>query len=134
MDRLTKQQRSRNMAKIRSVNTGPEILVRRVAHRLGFRFRLHRKDLPGTPDLVFPARQQVILVHGCFWHTHDCAVGRHRPKSNVKYWTQKLDRNIARDKKQIRALKALGWKPLVIWECQTKDIQLLSAIILRFLK
>lgn len=107
--------RSENMRAIRSKGMRPELAVRSLVHRLGFRFRLHRKDLPGKPDLVFVARRKVIFVHGCFWHSHrDCKVV-HTPKSNVGYWGPKLQRNQVRDSKNIEALTAAGWKPLVIW-------------------
>ncbi|MBB1178038.1 very short patch repair endonuclease [Pseudomonas sp. FW305-3-2-15-E-TSA4] len=135
-DKLTPARRSANMARIRSKDTKPEMIVRRAAHALGFRFRLHRKNLPGKPDLVFPARKAVIFVHGCFWHQHDaqqCADGR-RPKSNTGYWSEKLDRNIARDASAQAALAQAGWRSLVIWECETTDPSKLSRIIQDFLK
>lgn len=125
--------RSENMRAIRSKGMRPELAVRSLVHRLGFRFRLHRKDLPGKPDLVFVARRKVIFVHGCFWHSHrDCKVA-HTPKSNVGYWGPKLQRNQARDSKNIEALTAAGWKPLVIWECDTADEKVLSQRVERFL-
>ena len=125
--------RSENMRAIRSKGMRPELAVRSLVHRLGFRFRLHRKDLPGKPDLVFVARRKVIFVHGCFWHSHrDCKVV-HTPKSNVGYWGPKLQRNQARDSKNIEALTAAGWKPLVIWECDTADEKVLSQRVERFL-
>lgn len=123
MDKISSSARSANMSKIRSRGTAPEFRVRKLAHRMGYRFRLHRKDLPGKPDLVFPGRTAVIFVHGCFWHQHpepDCLDGR-RPKSRREYWDPKLDRNIERDAKSVRALQELGWRVLVLWECETKD-------------
>jgi DNA mismatch endonuclease (patch repair protein) len=114
----------------------PEITVRRLAHSLGYRFRLHRKDLPGKPDMVFPSRRAVIFVHGCFWHQHpdpDCKDARF-PKSNTDYWRPKLLRNQARDKEHETALKALGWRVLVIWECQTKDEADLKKLLESFLE
>lgn len=128
--------RSENMARIRSRDTAPEFLVRRAAHALGFRFRLYRKDLPGVPDLVFPRFSAVIFVHGCFWHQHSdplCRAGR-SPKSNLDYWGPKLARNCARDAENISKLRGLGWKVLVIWECQTKDYESLQNRISRFLR
>src|ERR1700738_465508 len=110
----SREVRSYNMSRIRSRDTKPELVVRSLVHKLGYRFRLHRKDLPGKPDLVFASRHKVIFVHGCFWHAHDCRVA-HTPRSNATYWGPKLERNQARDKKNLAALTALGWNPLVIW-------------------
>jgi len=117
--------RSANMRAIRSKDMLPELAVRRLVHKLGYRFRLHRKDLPGKPDLVFAARHKVIFVHGCFWHSHDCKAA-HVPKSNVSYWVPKLQRNQARDRKNLDALAAGGWDALVIWECETRNIPAVS--------
>jgi DNA mismatch endonuclease (patch repair protein) len=114
------------MRSIRKTDTRPELAVRRLAHRLGFRYRLHRRDLPGTPDLVFPSRKKVIFVHGCFWHQHDCPLGRKKPSANPKYWHPKLARNVARDAQNWERLRALGWDVLVIWECETRDSTLLA--------
>ena len=122
-DLLKKAERSRNMAAIKSKDMKPEIAVRKLVHALGYRYRLHRRDLPGKPDLVFGPRRKVIFVHGCFWHLHpkkNCRDAR-RPKSNTGYWTPKLTRNIARDAANTAALKAMGWRVLVIWECETGD-------------
>lgn len=123
----------RRMARIRKVDTKPEIVVRQLAHRLGFRFRLHRRDLPGTPDLVFPARRKVILVHGCFWHQHRCKLGRRRPQTRQEYWGPKLDGNVARDREVRKQLAGLGWGVLVIWECEVHDIPALAARLTSFL-
>ena len=121
MDTLTALQRSERMGRIRGKNTKPELLVRRLAHRLGYRYQLHRKDLPGTPDLVFPARRKVIFVHGCFWHQHaNCATWR-VPKSKQDFWVPKLNQNVARDLGHQAKLKEIGWDVLVIWECEIKD-------------
>jgi len=124
MDKIDKVTRSRNMAAVRSANTKPEMTVRSAAHRLGFRFRLHKKQLPGTPDLVFPSRRVALFVHGCFWHSHDCTRARKLPETNAGFWHKKIGRNVERDKKVQSELLALGWKPVVIWECQTKDSNL----------
>ena len=112
--------RSANMRAIRGKDMQPELRVRSLAHDLGYRFRLHRKDLPGKPDLVFVSRRKVIFVHGCFWHSHRCKVA-HTPKSNRDYWLPKLRRNKTRDRKSIEALDAQGWQALVIWECELGD-------------
>jgi len=118
------------MAQIRSKNTKPEIAVRKVAHALGLRFRLHGADLPGEPDLVFRRWKTVAFVHGCFWHRHHCERAR-LPKTNVEYWTKKLQRNAQRDKTTIMRLRKLGWRCLVIWECQAKDPAKLDRILRR---
>jgi len=112
--------RSANMRAIRSKDMRPELTVRSIAHRLGYRFRLHRKDLSGNPDLVFPSRRKVIFVHGCFWHSHGCKTA-HMPKSNLAYWLPKLERNKVRDERNIEVLSATGWKALVVWECETHN-------------
>ena len=120
-DPLTPKQRSEHMRRITKYDTSPEIAVRRLLHSLDYRFRLHRSDLPGTPDIVLPRHQLAILVHGCFWHQHPgCQLAR-QPKSRLDYWLPKFRRNRERDVEVRSALKSKGWKPLVIWECQTKD-------------
>ncbi len=117
------------MASVKKKNTKPEIIVRRFLHRHGLRFTLHDKQLPGTPDLVFPGRRTVLFVHGCFWHRcPHCAVGKQEVRSNLGYWAPKLERNQARDAKAQAELAATGWRVLVIWECQTADRILLSKI------
>ena len=121
MDKLSAERRSSNMRQIRSKNTAPELLLRRMLHRLGYRFRLHRKDLPGKPDLVFPSRRKAIFVHGCFWHQHSgCREGR-VPGTRLEYWKPKLTRNQQRDTAAQSALREQGWQFLVVWECQLKD-------------
>ena len=110
------------MALIRKRDTKPELVVRRMVHRMGYRFRLHRRDLPGTPDLVFPARRKVILVHGCFWHRHDCPLGSKAPRARPEYWIPKLERNRQRDVVTLESLAALGWTALVIWECEVRPM------------
>ena len=124
--------RSANMRAIRSTGMKPELRVRSLAHSLGYRFRLHRTDLPGKPDLAFGPRRKVIFVHGCFWHSHNCKTA-HVPKSNREYWGPKLDRNRIRDQKNIEALKANGWGALVIWECETHDETVLKKRLKAFL-
>lgn len=118
------------MAQVRSKNTKPEITVRKAAHALGLRFRIHGTDLPGTPDLVFPRWKTALFVHGCFWHQHNCERAR-LPKTNVDYWTKKLQRNAQRDKAARQILKRSGWRSAVIWECQAKDADQLDRILRR---
>jgi len=125
--------RSENMRRIRSKGMLPELAVRSMVHRMGYRFRLHRKGLPGKPDLVFLSRRKVIFVHGCFWHSHRGCTMAHKPKTNADYWGPKLQRNRTRDKKNLSVLTALGWKPLVIWECELKDAATVGARIRKFL-
>lgn len=122
------------MSKIRNKNTKPEKIVRSLLHRLGFRFRLHKQDLPGTPDIILPKYRSVIFVHGCFWHRHNCSNGQRLPKTHVDFWTNKLNKNAERDKKKILELRELGWKVLIIWECETKDPYHLQNIILSFFR
>jgi DNA mismatch endonuclease (patch repair protein) len=119
-DVFTPAERSAVMAAVKGKDTTPELRVRRLAHALGYRFRLHRKDLPGAPDLVFPGRSKAIFVHGCFWHGHDCPRGARAPKANAAYWSAKIARNRARDAAALDALSALGWEALVLWECELK--------------
>src|SRR5438094_5191486 len=134
MDKLSAERRSANMRRIRSKDTSPELALRRLVHELGYRFRLHRRDLPGKPDLVFVSRRKVIFVHGCFWHSHQGCKAAHVPKSNVEYWGPKLQRNQDRDKNNLVALTTLGWRPLVIWECETKNEKGLVKRIMAFLR
>jgi DNA mismatch endonuclease (patch repair protein) len=122
------------MARVKSQDTKPELAVRRLVHSLGYRYRLHRCDLPGNPDLVFPRRRAVIFVHGCFWHQHTCRAGRNTPKSRMEYWQPKLAGNSARDRRNRRKLKSAGWRVLTIWECQIRDTARLSRTIVRFLE
>lgn len=119
-DNLTPDQRSRAMASVRSRDTSPERLVRSCVHRMGYRFRLHRRDLPGTPDLVLSTQRAVILVHGCFWHGHRCRAERPKPKTNAAFWRSKLIRNQRRDRGVLRALRVAGWRVLVLWECEVR--------------
>lgn len=108
------------MSQVRSKNTSPEMRVRQLAHAMGFRFRLHRKNLPGKPDLVFPRYRVAFFVHGCFWHRHSNCAKASTPKSQTDFWTSKFERNVERDRRNEEALNALGWRVLVIWECETK--------------
>ena len=123
------------MQAVKSKDTGPELAVRRIMHKLGYRYRLHKKGLPGRPDLVFARRKKVIFVHGCFWHGHDCRYGR-PPESRRKYWLPKLERNRERDRENKAELESLGWKVLTVWECQIKrkDTADLVDLLIRFLE
>jgi DNA mismatch endonuclease, patch repair protein len=120
------------MSRVKNRDTHPEILVRSLLHRMGYRFRLHRNDLPGKPDIVLPKFRSVIFVHGCFWHGHGCPKGK-RPSSNVDFWNSKLDGNIDRDKSNQESLRHLGWNVLTVWECETRDIDTLTTKLTDFL-
>ena len=121
MDRLTSERRSWLMSRVKAKDTGAEMRVRRTVHSLGLRYRLHRRDLPGTPDLVFPKHRVAVFVHGCFWHRHPGCKKATMPKSRIRFWQRKFDRNVARDRKAIQDLRALGWKIAIIWECETRS-------------
>jgi DNA mismatch endonuclease (patch repair protein) len=125
-DVFTAEQRSAVMARVKARDTGPERTVRRILWRLGARYRLDRRDLPGRPDIVMPGRKLAIFVHGCFWHGHDCPRGARVPKANRDYWTGKIGRNRARDEKTRAALETLGWRVAVVWECDLKDEEALE--------
>ena len=120
-DFMTSTQRSAHMAKIRSKNTKPELLLRRALHALGYRYRIHSSSLPGRPDLVFAGRRKVIFVNGCFWHGHDCPVGSRLPKTNTEFWADKRRRNQNRDLSQRHQLAEMGWTYLDVWECEVLD-------------
>ncbi len=126
MDSLTPEHRSWNMSRIRSGNTKPERLVRSLLHRMGYRFRLHRRDLPGRPDIVLPGRRTVVLVHGCYWHRHPGCRFAYTPKSNVAFWQAKFDENVDRDIRQHGQLRDLGWHVITVWECETKNLDMLA--------
>ena len=135
MDTLTPAERSVRMGRVKARDTKPELLVRRMIHGLGYRYRLHRRDLPGCPDICMGPTRMVIFVHGCFWHRHDartCALTR-MPKSRVDFWQAKLEANRARDMQQQAALRALGWTILVVWECELRDKEQLKNTLVRFL-
>ncbi|WP_336711877.1 very short patch repair endonuclease [Arthrobacter sp. USHLN218] len=139
-DKLTPEQRSANMSRIRGKNTQPELLVRRLLHARGYRFRLHGsaagRKLPGKPDLVFAGRRKVIFVNGCFWHSHDCRAGQHAPKSNADFWSAKRARTASRDAAQREQLQQAGWTVLTVWECEfkkTSDLQELEERLVGFL-
>ncbi len=126
-DVFTPAQRSAVMARVRGRDTGPERTVRRALTGLGLRYRLHRRDLPGRPDLALGPRRVAVFVHGCFWHGHDCARGARKPKQNAAYWAAKIARNRARDLRNIADLSALGWRSLTLWECELRDDAALGA-------
>lgn len=134
MDTLSGAERSQRMGLVKSKNTKPELAVRRLVHAMGFRYRLHGKNLPGKPDLVFKTRRKVIFVHGCFWHRHEgCALCR-MPKSRVEFWSAKLEANKERDVVKQAALISQGWRYLIVWECEIRDKTKLSARISEFLE
>ena len=134
MDRLTKNQRSFCMSQNRGKDTKPEIIVRKLIYSLGYRYRLHRRDLPGCPDIVFGPRKKVIFVNGCYWHRHSCKKGRSIPETRKKFWQTKLQGNKERDLQNRRKLTKLGWKTLTVWECQIKDFEKVTARIINFLE
>ena len=125
--------RSKMMSAVQTKDTGPELQVRRLLHGLGYRYRLHRKDLPGRPDIVFGPRKKIVFVHGCFWHAHGCPKGK-LPKSRLHYWGPKIAANTKRDRKTMQELHELGWKVLVIWQCELKDNERLLNRLLAFLE
>lgn len=120
-DTLDTERRSWNMSRIRSRHTKPELLVRSALHRLGYRFRLHRRDLPGTPDIVLPKYRTVLFVHGCFWHRHSGCKYAYTPKTRLEFWQAKFAENEARHRRQARELRKMGWRVYVIWECETRQ-------------
>ena len=134
VDRLTVSHRSWNMSRIGGKDTKPEKIVRSLLHRMGYRFRLHRKDLPGKPDLVLPKYHTVVFVHGCFWHRHKGCKYAYTPKSRPEFWQAKFDANVDRDRRAQRELRRRGWRVLTIWECQTAQLQSLARRLDRFLQ
>jgi DNA mismatch endonuclease, patch repair protein len=133
MDRLTPQTRSRIMSRVRGKNTLPELVVRKIAYSLGFRFRLHQKNLPGSPDIVFPKRRTAIFIHGCFWHRHPGCNRASVPQSHTDFWQLKLGRNVERDQAAITALEEMGWHVAVIWECETTNPDTVKELLRRIL-
>lgn len=121
------------MSGIRGRDTRPELVVRKLAHALGYRFRLHRRDLPGSPDLVFPGRRKVIFVHGCFWHRHPGCRFAYHPKSRVEFWRAKFEQNISRDGRALTELEKLGWEAMIVWECETREVDGLADRLVEFL-
>lgn|SRR5262249_6430584 len=133
MDTRTPEQRSYIMRSVRPRDTGPEMLVRKISHAMGLRYRLHQKHLPGTPDLVFPKHRAVIFVNGCFWHGHACAKGR-LPKSRLDFWAPKIQHNRERDAESVRRLRSEGWRILTIWQCETKDLKRMRTKLANFFR
>lgn len=133
MDNLTAEKRSWNMSRIKGKDTKAEIFVRSLLHRLGYRFRLHGRELPGRPDIVLPKYKTLIFVHGCFWHRHEGCKLAYTPKSRTEFWKKKFLENVQRDIRNKEALEAMGWKVCIIWECETKHKDRLSEIISLFL-
>lgn len=135
MDKLSPERRSKNMRNIRGKDTFPELVVRKLCRELGFSgYRIHRKELPGKPDLVWLGWKLAIFVHGCFWHSHDCSEGLRKPRSNRSYWIPKIERNQQRDAENVSNLRAAGWKVLVIWECEITEQKRLALKILHFIQ
>ena len=122
------------MARIGAKDSGPELAVRGLLHRLGYRFRLHRRDLPGTPDICFPARRKAIFVHGCFWHRHDGCPRTTTPRTRTSFWQDKFESNVARDRMTLTKLGGLGWEAMIVWECETTDLETLTPRLVEFLR
>jgi DNA mismatch endonuclease (patch repair protein) len=133
-ERLTKAERSSVMRAVKSCNTKPELVVRQLLFRLNYRYRLHRRDLPGTPDIVLPKLRKIINVHGCFWHMHSCQRRRKAPVKHAEYWRAKRQRNVERDKRNLAELKRLGWRVLTLWECEIRDTKTLIERMTHFLE
>lgn len=132
--RAAAAKRSANMRAIKSRDTKPELVVRKLLTRLGYRYQLHSKALPGCPDLAFPGRRAVIFVHGCFWHRHSCKRGRSLPSTNSEFWVDKLQKNAQRDKLQLRKLRSIGWRTLVVWQCQLGEEHRMARRVRAFLE
>ena len=133
VDVLTLKQRKYCMSRIHGKDTKPEILIRRMVHCMGYRFRLHQRALPGSPDIALPRHHKVIFVHGCVWHMHRCRYGRVRPATNKEFWEKKRGGNVERDRRNMKALKRMGWNVLVVWECWTRDMPKLERRLRDFL-
>jgi len=134
MDVLTKNQRKLCMSRIKGKDTKPEMIVRKRLHALGYRYRLHVRKLPGCPDIVFPSRNKVIFVHGCFWHRHKCKYGRATPATRKNFWKNKFDRTIQRDRRNTRLLRKYGWEIYIVWECQVYNLEKTTKAIVSFLE
>ena len=134
VDNLTEKQRKHCMRQVKSKDTRPEIVVRKLISLMGYRYRLHRKDLPGCPDLVFSVGKKVIFINGCYWHRHTCKKGRSKPETNKDFWRTKFYRTKQRDKENRKKLKKLGWQILTIWECQIKNVEKLKKMVTEFIE
>jgi len=132
-DFMSSEKRSALMSRIRGKDTRPEMVVRRLVHGMGYRYRLHRKNLPGSPDLVFSGRRKVVFVHGCFWHRHPGCTLAATPSTRVEFWRRKFEQNVERDQRVVRRLKEMGWKVMIVWECETTDIEALAIRLKEFL-
>lgn len=133
-DRISEERRSWNMSRIRGKDTAPELIVRSLLHRMGFRFRLHRKDLPGRPDITLPKYRTVVFVHGCYWHRHAGCRLAYTPKSNTEFWKKKFAQNVSRDRRNAAALKKLGWNVITVWQCETEDLEALGQRLKKLLE
>ncbi|MCB9768069.1 MAG: DNA mismatch endonuclease Vsr [Candidatus Omnitrophica bacterium] len=133
-DPLSPEQRERTMRAVKSEDTGPELRVRKLIHSMGYRYSLHRKDLPGKPDIVLRSRKKIVFIHGCFWHGHHCPAGSKKPKTNADYWERKIERNVQRDRRSQSALRRGGWSVAVVWECQTRNLEKLERRLRTFLE
>ena len=133
VDTLDQPSRSRVMARVKGKNTGPELLVRKMVFAAGYRYRIHAKNLPGSPDLIFPGKRKVIFVHGCFWHRHEGCKSARMPKSRIEFWSAKLNGNKLRDTRTFDALRRLGWQVMVVWECELRDLEGVAKAIQIFL-
>ena len=133
-DVFSEKKRSWIMSRVKGKDTSPERAVRSLVHDLGYRFRLHRKDLPGCPDIVLPRHRKIVFVHGCFWHGHKGCARSARPTSNTRFWNAKIDSNVQRDRRNIRALRRRGWSVLVVWTCELRDPEKLERRLRRFLE
>jgi DNA mismatch endonuclease (patch repair protein) len=134
VDTISPEYRSEIMSRVRGKDTKPEMVVRRMLHAAGYRYRLHARDLPGKPDLVFPARRKVVFINGCFWHRHQGCAHARLPKSRTEFWTEKLERNRERDDRNVEALRELGWEVLTVWECEARDPAALMPRVVAFLE
>jgi DNA mismatch endonuclease (patch repair protein) len=133
MDTLTPQQRSERMSRVRSRDTQPELRLRKLVWGLGYRYRTHRRDVPGKPDIVFAGQKRAIFLHGCFWHRHDCRSGQRSPKTRLAFWREKFQKNVARDAAVRSQLRAIGWRALIVWECQLTNEAVIARRVRRFL-
>lgn len=133
MDTLSPAERSERMRRVKSSDTAPEIALRQLVWSLGYRYRKNRRDIIGHPDIAFIGRKRAIFLHGCFWHRHDCALGRRVPKSKTAFWNAKFERNVRRDKQVQRELEAAGWRSLIIWECELRDPSKIERRVRKFL-